>query len=291
MKIAGLVFFSVFLCSISGQNIFELQPDSVLGKDSRINSVDTYTSGSDIELPIAAWTFSGTPGIDISLIEFNLSSLPSTSHIVLAQLCLFGSAGLPSGGHSTASGSNEIIIQRIVQNWDEHGVTWSTQPNSTSVNQVISMQSTDIYQDFVFDVTEMVQDMIDYPLNSFGFLLKPLYNDYYRKMNFCSSDHPERKKRPKLIITYNNPTSIESNSRDFFPFKIYSNPVVDNLKIESINDQFFNIVIYNLLGEKVFSSLNNKGLVQVNSNNFISGLYFLKITSDKKEYVEKIRIQ
>lgn len=290
-KVFFLLFLLMFFNAMFSQTVITIQPDSLQGKDARINSVNMYTSGSYIELPVAAWTFSGVPGIDISLIEFDLSIIPASSNIVFAELYLFGSPGLPSGGHSIASGSNEIIIQRITENWDEHAVTWNTQPNSTSVNQVISDESTDSYQDFVFDVTDLVRDMYNNPLNSFGFLLKPLHEDYYRKMNFCSSDHPERAKHPKLIITYDSISNVEINSQKLRPFKIFPNPIVDNIKITSSNNQLFNIAIFNLLGEEVYSSTNNLDYVCIGVNNLISGLYFIKITSSQTEFVEKIIIQ
>ena len=290
-KVLFLLVFLMFFSELFSQTLITIQPDSVQGKDARINSANMYTSGSYIELPIAAWTYSGIPGVDFSLVEFDLSIIPTSSNIVLAELYLFGSSGLPSGGNSTASGSNEIIIQRIIENWDEHGVTWNTQPNSTSVNQVISCESTDIYQDFVFDVTDLVRDMYNNPLNSFGFLLKPLHEDYYRKMNFCSSDHPDRKKHPKLIITYDSISNVEINSQKLRPFKIFPNPIVDNIKITSSNNQLFNIAMFNLLGEEIYSSGSNLGFVYINANNLISGLYFLKITSNQTEFVEKIMIQ
>lgn len=293
MKIRMVTLLILLFClsCLTCQNIIELQPDSIQGKDARINSANMYTSGSYIELPIAAWTYSGIPGVDFSLIEFDLSIIPTSSNIVLAKLYLFGSPGLPSGGNSTASGSNEIIIQRITENWDEHAVTWDTQPSSTSVNQLISGESTDIYQDFVFDVTDLVRDMYNNPLSSFGFLLKPLHDDYYRKMNFCSSDHPERKKHPKLVITYDSISSLGINSQKSKPYKIFPNPIVNNINVSSSNNQLFNITIFNLLGEEVYSSTSNLNFVCIDVNNLISGLYFIKITSSQTEFVEKIIIQ
>lgn len=290
-KVLFPLAFLIILSELFSQTIISIQPDSIQGKDARINSANMYTSGSYIELPIAAWTYSGIPGVDFSLVEFDLSIIPTSSNIVLAELYLFGSSGLPSGGNSTASGSNEIIIQRIIENWDEHGVTWDTQPNSTSFNQVISCESTDIYQDFVFDVTDLVRDMYNNPLNSFGFLLKPLHEDYYRKMNFCSSDHPDHKKHPKLIITYDSISSVGINSQKLSPFKIFPNPIVDNINISSSNNQLFNVQIFNLFGEEIYSSRSNSGFVCINANNFISGLYYLKITSNQTEFVDKIIIQ
>ncbi len=290
-KVFFLLFLLMFFNAMFSQTVITIQPDSLQGKDARINSVNMYTSGSYIELPVAAWTFSNIPGIDISLIEFDLSIIPPSSNIVLAELYLYGSPGLPSGGHSTASGSNEIIIQRIIENWDEHSVTWNTQPNSTSVNQVISEESTDPYQNFVFNVTDLVRDMYENPLNSFGFLLKPLHEDYYRKMNFCSSDHPERKNHPKLVITCDSVSNVGINSQNSSPFKIFPNPIVDNINISISNNQLFNIVIFNLFGEEMYSSSCNSGFVCINAENFISGLYYLKITSNQAEFVEKIIIQ
>ena len=70
--------------------------------------------------------------------------------------------------------------------------------------------------------------------------------------------------------------------------KIYPNPIIDNLIIESSNNKLITIRIYSLNGEEVFyndlHSLNNK----LDISSLPSGLYILKINMNNIS--KKIRI-
>jgi len=179
-----------------------LQPGPEDGKDTRINSLEEYTGGNQDEFMAAAWTYQSRPATDRSTIAFNMTTIPAGSTILNATLSLFGPPGLVSGGHSTLFGSNEAWIMRITSEWDEHAVIWETQPSTTLQNRVYVPESMKPYQDYELDVTNLVQDMIDDPENSFGFLFKLETEIYYRRLNFASSDHLDPTKRPKLEITF-----------------------------------------------------------------------------------------
>lgn len=51
------------------------------------------------------------------------------------------------------------------------------------------------------NVTGMIQDMVNDAENSFGFLIKILKEELYRRVGLSSSDHPVSDKWPKLVIT------------------------------------------------------------------------------------------
>ncbi|MCK4677187.1 MAG: PKD domain-containing protein [Bacteroidales bacterium] len=194
------VTFSInFLCS---QTTLVLQPGPEDGKDTRLNSLEEYTGGTQEEFMAAAWTYQGRPATDRSTIAFNLDTILAGSTILNATLSLYGPPGLVSGGHSTLYGSNEAWLLRIISEWDEHSVTWTTQPSTTLQNRVYVPESTKPFEDYELDVTNLVQDMIDDPENSFGFMFKLETEIYYRRLNFASSDHLDPTKRPKLKITF-----------------------------------------------------------------------------------------
>ena len=90
-------------------------------------------------LNMHAWTNSGTAVNQRSLINFDLSVIPLNAIIQSASLFLYVDMNLNTfpGGHQQLSGSNESIIERITDNWNESSVTWNIQPSTTILNQTI----------------------------------------------------------------------------------------------------------------------------------------------------------
>jgi hypothetical protein len=206
-----------------------LQPDAASGKDARIVATQSCVSGSAFEnlansnesnlqdLEIAAWTFNANgcgTGQYRNLIEFTgLNSIPATATIVSAKLSLYGvtsSLGSPQGNSTypgspyTSFGTNECLLQRATVAWGESTVTWNTQPASSTTNQVVIPASTSQWSYNVtdIDVTNLVKDMLIPANGNYGFLMKMQNEQYYRCVNFASSDHPNGALRPKLVVNY-----------------------------------------------------------------------------------------
>ncbi|WP_297511553.1 DNRLRE domain-containing protein [Flavobacterium sp.] len=193
----------------NSQNTLTLQPNATLGKDAFISSnVPTTGQGTSPELDAGAWTIFGSPMAIRGLIDFDLSSLPPGAIIQTATLTLYNNPnsvnGFANGQHASASGSNESVLQRITSPWSED-VAWSNQPTTTSQNEVTLPQSTDPFQNYVLNVTSLIQDELANPNNSFGFLLKLKTESPFRLLVFASSDHPNAALHPKLVITYTLP--------------------------------------------------------------------------------------
>ena len=155
-------------------------------------------------LNMQAWTNSGSSVNQRSLINFDLSAIPLNAIIQSASLLLYVDINLNTfpGGHQQLSGSNESVIKKITANWDESIVTWNTQPSVTTLNQTIIPQSISNNQDYIIDVTSLVQDMFSDTLNRFGFLIKLINESYYRRMIFASRDNSNAELHPKLSVTY-----------------------------------------------------------------------------------------
>ncbi len=263
----SLCFLSVLgALNATGQTL-TLQPGPSDGMDLRLCSLAGYSTSSGTELPADAWTYQGTPGIDHSFIYFDLSSIPSGSTVTSAELSLYGATDLPSGAHSTLSGSNEWLIQRITTSWNL-STTWATSPSVTTSNQVSMPASTSSDQNFQADVTTLVQDMVDNPQSSFGFMLKLQTESHYRRVNFASRNYPNPSKRPKLVVNYTTTAGISEIIES--TVSVYPNPTATGeIQIRINDDSDVKVELYSLFGEKVYTG-------EIHGNNSIIDLSFLK---------------
>jgi hypothetical protein len=210
-----LIIFVCWISSSAQQAKFVSQPDSICGKDALVwnapghNNGNTNYGGDDF-MGAHAWTNQGVPDTSRSLLQFDLSSIPQGSIVTYAYLSLFNNPTTPFAGgqHSTFSGPNDLYIQRITSQWSEMSVNWFSQPSATTVNQATVPASTSPHEDFLnIDVTMLVQDMVDNPLNSFGFMIRLQNEAYYRSMVFATSDYNVSAKRPMLFVHYILPSS------------------------------------------------------------------------------------
>ena len=159
-----------------------------------------------------SWTNGGNLVNQYSLIDFNLNTIPVSANIFSAYLKLFVDMNVPTfpGGHSTLSGSNQCDIVRVSSPWNENNIIWSTQPSTTNQNLTIINQSTSANQNYTIDVTNLVQDMINNPATSFGFLIKLSNSNYYRRMIFASSNNVNEQLHPVLSVNFGNDNTTET---------------------------------------------------------------------------------
>ena len=210
MKVYNFFLVTILTCSfipqlIKSQTTIILKPGPSTGKDAYIESIfNTLNFGTHDDFASIAWTNSGNPVLARGLIEFDLSSIPAGATITNAFLSLYSYNSPHNQSHSTLSGSNESVIQRITTSWDENTVTWNNQPNTTTQNQVFLPASASSIQHYLnIDVTKLAQDIVANPTNSYGFMLKLVNEQYYRKMVFASSDNPNSALHPTLKVCFN----------------------------------------------------------------------------------------
>ena len=183
------------------QTMIILQPGPE-GKDTYVWSVNPNNNYGDSQaLPAMGWTFHGVPGAKRSLIDFDLSDIPSNAIILDARLDLYYNCIEPT--YVPQTGDNESYLQLITTPWDEYGPTWNNQPATTTTDQVYLPRSTKPEQDYTdIDVTVMVAKMHAEPDNYHGIMLR-LINEYpYNCLLFASSDWTVKEKRPRLTVTY-----------------------------------------------------------------------------------------
>lgn len=206
-----------------------LQPGATEGQDAKPAAMQGCSGGSsyanvpninfpnDPDLAIAAWTFNAdgcATGQYRSFLKFTaLSNIPQTATILSAKLSLYGvtSSGASPQGNSyypgspyNSYGTNACWIKRVTGSWTETGITWNNQPSVTDANRIAIPASTSQwgYNATDLDVTEMVKAMVNNTNSNNGFCIMLQVEEYYRSVNFASSDHTDATKRPKLVVTY-----------------------------------------------------------------------------------------
>lgn len=252
---------------------------------------DNSNFGTTPEFNALAWTNGGAISNHRSLINWNLSEIPSTSIVQSAYLSLYynPTSSNASGAHSSISGPNNAFLKRITSPWDENTVTWNTQPTTTTVNQAPLLVSTSSNQDYLnIDVTALMQDIISNPTTSYGMMLQLDVESYYRCLLFASSDNSNEALHPKLDICYSIPNAIMDISKS--NFNVFPNPSNGSISIELNNNKNgsqFDIV--DALGQTVFT----EKIISINTSiklNLAKGLYVGSLNNGSDKFVKKIVI-
>ncbi len=191
-------------------------------------SGDTNNYGDYEYLNMHAWTNSGKYIVHRSLIDFDLSEITCDS-INSATLLLFSdtlSQQYPEGHiYLYYWPDNACIIQRIIEPWEEFEVNWINRADVTFQNEIYVGPSSKSFQNYMINVTDLVQDMINEPDKSHGFSIRLRVESYYSRMVFASSDNASEEFHPKLKIecltTKINELAVDSK------FHIYPNPASD----------------------------------------------------------------
>jgi hypothetical protein len=174
------------------------------GKDAKVFSrpdVIDKNQGSDAYLWAMAWTWSGVPGTARSYLEFDLSSISPQTPIVKATLTLHPDMIHQPYGHSQQSGPNNGLLWRVAVPWDESTITWNNQPAVDKAAPVTLPPSTASNEIYVIDVTAMVKDMVKDPASNHGFMIQLATEQYWRALQFMSSDAADPAVRPRLDVT------------------------------------------------------------------------------------------
>jgi len=216
---AGVLACCVFQSAATEQTM-TLEGNDVCQDGHAWSSRPSEPRGSFYFIDARAWTWNGQgdgPGITRSFFACDLSELPPTARILRAVLGLYQDKRVANTNknaqHSTLSGSNALVVQRIISPWSEQDISWNTQPTTTDSNQVIVQASTNPIQDYQIDVTPLLKDALDHNELSLGLALKLLHEQPYRAVAFSSNDNTDPDSHPRLVITYETPEDARKSVR------------------------------------------------------------------------------
>lgn len=282
-----------YVVELPMDSVYTLQPDSELGNDAYINSIDPASKENQTSLVSTVWEFDQGWSIGRSFLEFDLTQIDPELTITLAELSLFHDSNSLIEGHINNGGSNELMISRITEGWTEDNIDWNNQPVISEENQILIPSSNIENQDYLdIDVTELVSDMLKKPDQSFGFMFQlndETIGNYNRNVVFASSDHESPELHPRLVIYTQDYTGIDN----FLPLEncvlTYPNPSAGDFKIQVCkNAGPIQYTVFNIFGNTVLIGETNDRDFYLNLRSQPAGTYFLSIIINNNVIMKKL---
>lgn len=242
-------------------------------------------SGLNNVIRSESWIWGTTADTIRGLLSFDLSGIPTGAGIIDAKLDLFF---FSNPGFTEQVGTNNLLIQRIDETWVEDEVTWINQPTTTSMSETTLPASTSTTQDYLdVDVTDLVQDMVNNPSTSDGFMLKMVTEEPFRGLTFASTEHPNVELHPVLEITYSDAVSVPDNDIANSTIQIYPIPSGDLIYMDIELDHLtqVNVEVFNTLGQKQPINLKKelnagKHTIEMDVSGLNKGQYLVKVLKD-----------
>ncbi len=297
MRARSLIPVLSIVLSVTGwsqTSVTVLQPDSMDGMDASVYSCVPcgYANSNFGNIPglhALAWTNNGAPSMVRSLLRFPLDTIPPEDVVLTAHLSIHHDPISIENSHSSLSGPNSGLVQRITSAWDEQTVTWNTQPSATAIGQVIIPATTSPTLDLLdIDVTGLVIAMMEQ--GDHGFLLRLGTESYYRSLVLASSDHPDKDLHPMLVITHQS-GAVGIGTRELRPFRIHPNPC-EGLLVIDVPRSFLSMEMVDALGRVVHTiAATAPGPLTVDLHDRNPGHYVLRIHTDRGTEAHRLVLQ
>ena len=191
----------------------EIQPGPENGKDAMITDLNPEKNFGDHHFFEAS--FLTEPVLTVmrtrrSLIHFNLNEIPKSARIENVRLVLHFEVPIwdslyEMGRDEYMLWNDTLVLQQIVEPWEEHEVTWNNQPKTIEANQVFIPMYDHLSTNMrVYDVTCLFVPCQEIAAPNYGMMFRHLAKENIAPggARFASSDYPIESMRPKLIIRY-----------------------------------------------------------------------------------------
>jgi hypothetical protein len=279
-------------------NCVNYQYSNCSGVDATIGNCivagyDTSNFGDNPEFDALAWTFSGTNTDLRSLIYWNLSAIPSNAIVNNATMSLYWNPISGNQGHSNQSGPNDAYILKITSPWSENSVTWNNQPAVDTTNQVYILATTSNQQDLSADIKNIVQAWVSNPSSNHGLMLKLATESYFRSRVYCSSDHPDPLRHPKIEICFSIPTDVNEPDRDNnFTLSYNNNTQTAIINFNHLQIQSGKCSLFNSMGKLISEHISlSENQVVYNLQGLASGIYLFNIIYGENIYCGKLLVR
>jgi alpha-tubulin suppressor-like RCC1 family protein len=202
-----------------------LKPGYEFYANTNFGTTDKFYSGE--------WSASNYRVNQRSVMDFDIARIPADAVILEAKLSLYAMQPQINDDYRHVNylikrnalyKSNASYLERITTSWTESGVTYNTQPATSTINRVILPDAITYSQNYLdIDVTAMVKDMLNSPGGSFGIMLRLVNESKYSRMAFCSRDHTDSTRHPKLVIKYTTKDKLSTRYDHSFLLKADGN--------------------------------------------------------------------
>lgn len=191
-----------------------LQPGADRGKDAMITDLNperNFGNHPYFEASFITEDVLTVMRTKSSLIQFNLNELPKSARIqkVLLTLAFENMIWdtLWEGLDNYMIIDQQLVLQQIVEPWEEYKVTWNNQPETIEANQVFIPIWDEYSSNFrTYDVTSLFVPYQEIAAPNYGMMLKIAHENYYPGgWQFVSSDYHIKEMLPKLTIMYTLP--------------------------------------------------------------------------------------
>jgi hypothetical protein len=239
--------------------VFAPVQDAVIGYHFQLNAANINYNYADWFGALSQPGSMGGENNSRSLILFDLSSLPPGTVVDEALLDLYGRGPVGLGDAASVGnmGANACWLEQIIEPWEDHTVTWNTQPSTSPMNAVLLPESSQIVEDYIgLDVTSMVQAMINSPGTAHGFALRTQVEAPTRGLFFCGADHSDPSKLPRLRIKFNSIVGVTEKPPISGPL-VYPNPVLLGTPFRLLlldHEEVVTMMIIDSTGRSVFAN-------------------------------------
>jgi hypothetical protein len=177
-----------------------IQPNASDGKDAE---VDELAAGYNFATTNALTVDADSAGQRYrTYIQFDLSSIPATAVVTEADMGLYYCWNVPGAV------AEPVGVYKVTSSWSESLLTWNNQPAVNATVQATVTIPASATGGFVnWTISGLAQNWVSSTVANHGVMLRQTDDSTYGgRKEFYSSDWTDAAMRPKLAITYYDPT-------------------------------------------------------------------------------------